>query len=640
MKVTHFLLGIFLLVLSQSYAQDDIDSLKYELEISSDDSLKAVLLVNISREFTSSYPDSVYFYGMKGLKHSRQFGFDLYEARAAQYIGIYYRRKNNPDSALYYFNISKVGFEKTGSEVLLAGLYVSLGNYLKSLDKIEESHASYYQALGIFERLKNPRGIAFTYAGIGTLYAYQKDYSRAKEFFNKSYHKLKTLNNIKSTSSVASNLASMYLKLDQLDSAYYFLKITQPIKEQLNDRIGLATLYNNLSIVFTENKVYDSSFYYLNKSLYYAKLINNRENQIIAYNNLGELSTLSRQYSLAEVYLDSGFRLATEINSIKELSYNWKYRYRLDSTRKNYFSALKAYQNFRILDDSLSNAELKSRMAEFETKYETEKKERELDNLSQLSEIQSLQIKQQQYLLVAGFALLLLIVGGGFLFYRQKKILQEQTLSTVEQKLLRTQMNPHFLFNALMSIQQYLFQNKPEEAGVYMSKFAKLMRQILENSRQDYISIEEEVNTLENYIQLQKVRFRDKFNYEIIVSDEIDPSETHIPPMFAQPFVENAIEHGLANKDGDGLLQISFNQKGDMIHLEIYDNGVGLTQSEVMKSKYKEHKSLATQITRERLEIFNAIFKKRIELFINSVVDEVGQDCGTRVSLMVPSEMQ
>ncbi len=631
-------MAVSLLMSTVSNAQDLIDSLKTTITNAATDSARASAMTELSRYFTSSYPDSTLYYATKGFQLASKINNEYIVASSAQLIGIYYRRQNNPDSALHYFKIAEKGFDQGGSPMKLGGLYISLGNYLKSLDRMQEAHEHFFKALELFESIESKRGIGYALVSIGTLYTIQDDIEKARTYFLRGYKVLSEIRDPKGMSVCATNLGTAFFKMDQLDSAYYYFKQSQPFKESKNDRNGLATLYNNLGIIFTNTRSYDSARYYLNRSLKYSKDINNRELQIIAYNNLGEINTLTRRLIAAEAYLDSARRLATAISSVKELSQNLKFQYKLDSVRGNYLEALKSYQQYRMLDDSLSNVRLKSSIAELETKYETEKKERHIESLAQLSEIQTLQIKQQRYLLIGGAILLLVIVAAGFLITKQRKIQQQQKIYGIEQRLLRTQMNPHFLFNALMSIQQYLFQNQPEEAGIYMSKFAKLMRQILEHSRCDYISVAEEVETLENYIQLQQLRFKDRFQYEINIDEEIEPSMVQIPPMFAQPFIENAIEHGLANKNNDGQLIVNFKMKDDLIQLEINDNGVGITQSESMKAKYNEHKSLATQITKERIAVINAMLKKKIELLISSVKNDHGVEQGTKVSLMVPAE--
>lgn len=217
----------------------------------------------------------------------------------------------------------------------------------------------------------------------------------------------------------------------------------------------------------------------------------------------------------------------------------------------------------------------------------------------------------------------------------QKKFDNEQ----LNHRLLRTQMNPHFIFNSLATIQNYLFENEPQKTALYLAKFSKLMRQILESSREDFVSLHQEIQTLDNYLQLQKMRFGDKLTYHIEVAPGIDPDELLIPPMFAQPFIENSIEHGLLHKAGEGLVQIRFSldTEQDILLLEVKDNGVGLEQAKTLRSELKkEHKSLATQITQERLTLLRQKYKMALDFMLYELKTHTGEAVGTQVKVELP----
>jgi LytS/YehU family sensor histidine kinase len=162
------------------------------------------------------------------------------------------------------------------------------------------------------------------------------------------------------------------------------------------------------------------------------------------------------------------------------------------------------------------------------------------------------------------------------------------------------------------------------------------MRLILENSSEDYITIEEEIETLTNYLDIQKVRFKDSFNYNINYSENIVPSEISIPPMIAQPFIENSLEHGLLPKDGLGIIKVNFALKNDFIEFSIEDNGVGLEQSANLKEKNTKHKSRATQIIKDRLYLLSKELKKEVELDIVDVLDSSGNVKGAKVKIKLP----
>ncbi len=218
-------------------------------------------------------------------------------------------------------------------------------------------------------------------------------------------------------------------------------------------------------------------------------------------------------------------------------------------------------------------------------------------------------------------------------FYRRKDKLK---IIELEQRLLLSQMNPHFVFNSLTAIQSYIFRNDPYMAGKYLANFSKLVRLILENSRAEYITISKEKETVTNYLELQLLRFENKFDYEIKVSPDIDLEHHLVPPMMAQPFLENAIEHGIIHLSSKGRIAISYNITEESIILEVEDNGVGLDKSsEIGESKRTKHQSLATRITKERLRNLRKIHGKNIRMDIIDLAS-VSNSSGTRVRFYIP----
>lgn len=239
------------------------------------------------------------------------------------------------------------------------------------------------------------------------------------------------------------------------------------------------------------------------------------------------------------------------------------------------------------------------------------------------------------------YGLVVILIFGLVYIYiknREKKIMDKNRLLVMEQKLLRSQMNPHFIFNSLSSIQSFIFENNPVEAGSYLSRFAELIRSILYNSREEYISLEKELKTLNNYLELQQLRYNRNFDYLVEVDPELFPEDVYIPPMLAQPFIENAIEHGLKNLDKQGSLNIRFLLKDNLINIFVEDNGIGLQASKDFKDgRAKEHKSLATIITNERIAILNKSFRKYIySMTTEDITNTDGTVAGTRVSFILP----
>jgi sensor histidine kinase YesM len=222
------------------------------------------------------------------------------------------------------------------------------------------------------------------------------------------------------------------------------------------------------------------------------------------------------------------------------------------------------------------------------------------------------------------------------LFIRQSRLKSAEQLTEFKQKLFRSQMNPHFIFNSLTSIQNFIINQDDIKASVYLSRFSELVRSILNNSMVENITLEEEVSTIKNYLELQKVRFSEKFDFSVGVDSNIDPENTFIPPMLGQPFIENAIEHGIKNKAGKGHIRILFEAKDARLHYSIEDDGVGRQKArEILNERNKEHRSVATDITKERIRVLNRKQRSKITLDIDDLMDRNGFASGTRVTFTV-----
>lgn len=218
----------------------------------------------------------------------------------------------------------------------------------------------------------------------------------------------------------------------------------------------------------------------------------------------------------------------------------------------------------------------------------------------------------------------------------EKIQLQQQAIAN-ELKALRSQMNPHFIFNALNSIKSFTLNNDSEQANYYLTKFSKLIRQVLENSRSEKISLNNELEMLRLYLDMEKLRVGDKFDYEILIEDEIEAEFIEIPPMLLQPYVENAIWHGLMHKEGKGKVRIEVLQLQNKLIIFIEDDGIGRQKAAELKSKTgTNHKSFGTKITAERLDIFKNLYNINATVSFEDLKNTSNSETGTKVSIEIP----
>ena len=237
------------------------------------------------------------------------------------------------------------------------------------------------------------------------------------------------------------------------------------------------------------------------------------------------------------------------------------------------------------------------------------------------------------YALLVGLVLLLLSLFWMLKSNRQRRLAN----NLLALKSLRTQMNPHFIFNALNSVNSFIAQNDERTANRYLTDFSTLMRSVLENSEEDFILLEKEVELLELYLKLEHSRFKDKFDYELVVDDNIEQSQFLIPPMLLQPYVENAVWHGLRYKNEKGFLKVQLLKKDDeTIQIEISDNGIGRKKSRELKTDYqKKQRSKGMQNIKQRIAILNEMYKDKVDVFIEDMYDD---KTGTKVILTLKKD--
>lgn len=232
----------------------------------------------------------------------------------------------------------------------------------------------------------------------------------------------------------------------------------------------------------------------------------------------------------------------------------------------------------------------------------------------------------------------LLIITLIFVFllkrYRKNTLIQAK-LAELERSALQAQMNPHFIFNSLNSIQSYIAANENDKANRFLAKFSRLIRAMLNNSRASKISLQEEIDSLRLYLELEKMRFKEKFDFDIVVDDEIIPSELRLPPLLIQPYLENAIIHGLAQKRSQGKINLYYIMDGNHLHVTVTDNGIGIEAAKKRNSGDQSlHKSVGMSITQKRLELLDGSLKNKM-VTVKEVKDRKGEVIGTQVDVKI-----
>lgn len=431
---------------------------------------------------------------------------------------------------------------------------------------------------------------------------------------------------------------SLFLeKMRDARKADSLLKKCLNMSLEKKDSVFTAFSSAQLGWNFYMEKMFDSSVYYYNKSLDYSLLSKQYSS---AANSLGNLGTINRDlgnYNKAVGYYGKAIEQAKIVNDWYNLQ--WVY---LDMS--NMYLSLgdtsNAYLNFVLhkkFSDDWIKTETAKGMTEARIKYEVDTHNKEVDLLS-------LRLKNNRILNVGFGGLVVLIIAIGYLILRGYRLRDRQRITEMNHKIseltqanLRQQMNPHFIFNTLNSIQYYMYQNDKLATNTYLTKFSSLMRKILDNSANTSIPLRDELDALTLYLDLERLRFKDKFSYEISVDEEIDPLLYKVPTMLIQPYVENSICHGLMPKDEKGIVKIDMKLEEDHIICTIEDNGIGRQAAqERKKMKSPNHNSIGTRIVSSRLDLVNSLYGTSLHTVYTDLKNDKGESDGTRVEIHIP----
>jgi tetratricopeptide (TPR) repeat protein len=401
-----------------------------------------------------------------------------------------------------------------------------------------------------------------------------------------------------------------------------------------------ALMIQSLNILgwnFYREKEYDSAIKAYETSLKYSipwKI------HSASSNALGNLGTIYRDMGKEELslkYYDKSLQQAKLQNDYS--SVYWVYLDMSDMylRKRDTSNAFKNYVLYKKYDDFFQKISSNKGLADAKIRYDAENRNKELQLLS-------LKLSKQKLLIYGYTGLFVLSLAIGILLYSRSRISAKKRISDMNHKIaeitqanLRQQMNPHFIFNTLNSIQYYMYQHDKLATNNYLTKFSSLMRKVLENSQHTSVPLRDELDALNLYLELEKIRFKDKFDYQITIDEEIDTILYKVPTMLIQPYVENSICHGLMPAEGKGMVKIDLELKKDYISCIIEDNGIGreAAQEKKMNSE-KGHNSLGTQIVSSRLDLVNSLYGTSLQTIYTDLKNDKGEPEGTRVELHIP----
>jgi tetratricopeptide (TPR) repeat protein len=671
--------------ISQDHRVQELKDLKDQLVLSSGTE-KVEILNRIAERYINSAvvrSDTGLIYIKQSYELAESIGYTKGLCRAAGLYAKVLLQKGLADEGLKYYRIRARLANEMGDEpekaLAIRGIGQALwfqGNYQQAIDTILYS-------ITYFERLKDYREISDATLIISTIYGDQGNYEKAFETAQQALSVSEKYRDRSNTILSLVQLGKLYRSIGDYSTALEYYKRGYSYKPSKVDWTA-RHLAHSMGDLARDNHQYDSALYYYRESFagnpgsrmsqlkmgqYYLAMAN-YDSAFFYFNllyTLGEKSgegniRYSAMAGMAKVFLHrkkyaQALALGKEVLDralIKNARLSQLDAFELLSTiytvLKQPEQALNYYRQYVQLKDGILTDQFKGKLFEFKRIAEDEKRLSQIELLKRERLITAQNLKKTQtFRNILGMAVLFIICIGLGIFWtislkrKNEKLRNEssraewQKVATdLEMQALRAQMNPHFIFNCLSSINRFILKNEPDIASDYLTRFSKLIRMVLINSQRSLIPLEDEADMLRLYLEMEQLRFKDKFSYNITYAKDVKAPDIMIPPLLLQPFCENAIWHGLMHKNGPGHLCIHFAMKQGALQCAITDDGIGRIKASEIKTRSGENrKSLGLKLTAERLALFNEDSLMSTSWTIDDVTDEKGNIAGTKVMLHI-----
>lgn len=585
------------------------------------------------------------------------------------HISFLYMSRDRFDSAIYYMNLSLPISQKLGDPKKIGNAYNNLGTIYRMSGENERAMENLVKALTIFEKNNFNKQSSKALGNISYIYTQQQNYNEAVKTLLQAAQKSEAANDTLTLIDLHSTIAQNYQYLKNLPEARNYIQKGETLINTLRRRrfaepmdsvkfnYAVSSLKKVSAGIYTDAGDFNAAIRMLKEELDDSKTYNIAGiNKIEIYTGLGDNYFQTGRYDSALAYTDRALELLRE-DSIPDAYKNiYSLRAKIFSGMNRFREAYEAYVLFKNVSDSINSEKITKSISEIQAKYETEKKNQQIADLHKEKKTQRMIIGLSVGALVITLGLFLLALRSRKLqqkLFRQKEELiikekeieknaLEQRMTELEQMALRAQMNPHFIFNSLNSVQHFMMNNDAEGVNKFLGTFAHLVRQTLNNSGKPLIPLDEEIRYLDTYLSLERMKSNNQFEYSISVQNDIDTSGIFIPGMILQPFVENSIRHGVAHKENkDGLIRIAISRNGRLI-CQIDDNGVGRQKASEIKTNTADtgYRSQGMEITMHRIEAINKLYNSSISVQFTDRTDDRDNATGTIVKIELPTNLE
>jgi tetratricopeptide (TPR) repeat protein len=643
------------------------------------------------------YPEAIK-YSFTSIRIAEQIGDKGIMFSSYNRIGNIKSWQGNYSEALKYYFLSLALSEETANKTSIASSYANIGISYESIGDLSSAMEYELKALKLYLELDDKMGLNRVYNNIGIIYSDKKSYTEAKANYFAALNVSKEIGDLQGEILALGNIGRALRQEGNYPEALnYYLKVLD-ISEKMQNKfnfslsnINIADLYNLIAKSVPTSKDsqdisienYNKAIVYANKGLEVAQEISAKELIRIANVNLSDSYRGLGDYKKALEYADKSRALKDSIlnsettRKFEQLRTNYEVdkaviEEKAKSSKRE--DSLKYQQRLTQASLDLSNERRDlNQLAFFRSQAELEaeqsqrkgkeqqltilEKEKTLQNnklaLQQTQlELKETQIKQERkqhifYLVITGLMLITSILI--FKYFRDRQISEKQIaeerlkyekastaswMTELELQSLRAQLNPHFMFNSLNAIQELILKEDNENSHLYLSRFSELLRMLLDNANQAFVSLNKELNLLELYLSLEKLRIPD-LEFAIELGPEIDSNEINMPNMILQPYIENAIWHGLSHKRGSKILSVRINKHANGISCVITDNGVGRKAANELKSAYRKvHRSRGMELLSKRFNLLSKEYGSDIHTAIEDLYNNETA-AGTQVSITI-----
>lgn len=604
------------------------DELLVQLKSAGNDTLKANILMQIALEQYYINTQEAIHYSNLALNTFKNCKVNKGVGRCNNILGAaYFSLGEFKLAETYYLKANNIANE-VGDTLYISKSLNNLGNVSQKLGKLEKAVDYYTQSINLYKLTSNITGeigvlnnIAAIYYSVGNLNKALKIYKQAEQLAEK-------INDGKLLSAILNNITSIYTEQENYELALIACNESYEIRKEMNYSSNIIKNLIAFGSIYSGMEVTDSARKYFNKALELAKTNGQLSDQASILLQLGYIDFISQNYTNAEKLLSSGLIVAESVED-KGLQQEFhKYLYQVDSTNQQFKNAFLHLQKYNQIKSDYSGFNPDKQIEELQTKYALTRQE----NIAQ-----GAALKRNRIFSICSLIFLVALIFLAIIFIQQIKLKAEKRISELSQENLRSQINPHFIFNVLNSIHSYILTNDKKASSEYLLKFAKLLRLTLDNSQSNLTTINDELEALKLYLDLESIRMNNKLEYKITVDDEIDPYMFKIPPLLIQPYVENSILHGLKNKEGVGKIDIQLIYEDNQIHCSIVDNGIGRKKAQELNSGKKiKRKSYGSSITENRLKLLNSFYGKKMNMMYSDLFDEKNNPNGTKVEFNLP----